>query len=66
MTGAQIVEAHATGSAFFDHVGFEAIYHPANDRVLLVASASGILASRWLAYLDPATVPTATELAARV
>lgn len=44
--------------AFFDHVSFEAIYHESNDRVLIVASASGIIASRWLAYINPATMPT--------
>lgn len=43
--------------AFFDRVGFEAIYHESNNRVLLTASASGIIASRWLAYVDPATIP---------
>jgi hypothetical protein len=43
--------------AFFDRVSFEAICHESNDRVLIVASASGIIASRWLAYVDPATVP---------
>lgn len=44
--------------AFFDHVSFELIYHPNNDRVLVVADASQIIASRWLAYIDPASVPT--------
>lgn len=44
--------------AFFDRVGFELIYHERTNRVLVVASASGIIASRWLAYIDPATVPT--------
>lgn len=48
--------------SFFDRVGFEAIYHESNDRVLVVASASGIIASRWLAYVDPATVPTLAEI----
>lgn len=43
--------------AFFDRVEFEAIYHEANDRVLIVASASSIIASRYIAYVDPATVP---------
>lgn len=47
--------------AFFDRVSFEAIYHPANDRVLIVADASQIIASRYLAYVDPATVPTFEE-----
>lgn len=47
--------------AFFDRVEFEAIYHPGNDRVLIVASASSIIASRWLAYVDPATVPGLAE-----
>lgn len=47
---------------FFDRVGFQAIYHENNGRVLLVAQASGILASRWLAYLDAASMPKATRL----
>lgn len=51
-------ESESLDFAFFDHVSFEAIYHESNDRVLVVASASGILASRWLAYVDPATVPS--------
>lgn len=51
-------ESESLDFAFFDRIGWEAIYHEANDRVLIVASASGIIASRWLAYVDPATVPT--------
>ena len=43
--------------AFFDRVSFEAIYHEKNNRVLITAQASGIIASRWLAYVDPTTVP---------
>jgi hypothetical protein len=44
--------------AFFDRVEFELIYHGSNNRVLVVADASQIIASRYLAYIDPATVPT--------
>ena len=50
------------GFAFFDRISFEAIYHESNDRVLIVANASGIIASRYLAYIDPATVPTFGEV----
>lgn len=46
--------------AFFDHVSWEAIYHERNDRVLVTASASRILATRWVAYIDPATIPEVT------
>lgn len=51
-------ESESLNFAFFDRVGFEAIYHESTDRVLIVASASGIIASRYLAYVDPTTVPT--------
>lgn len=44
--------------AFFDRVSFELIYHARTDRVLVVADASQIIASRYLAYIDPATIPT--------
>lgn len=43
---------------FFTRIELSAIYHESNDRVLLTASATNIIASRWIAYLDPATVPT--------
>lgn len=42
---------------FFDRVGFEAIYHASTDRVLIVAGASGLIASRWLAYVRLDSVP---------
>jgi hypothetical protein len=48
---------HGEPFAFFDRVSFKAIYHPANDRVLIVADASQIIASRWLAYVTPDSVP---------
>lgn len=44
--------------AFFDTVSFEAIYHPANERVLILGSASQIIASRYLAYVTLESVPT--------
>ena len=47
--------------SFFDRIGFEAILHESNNRVLIVANASGIIASRWIAYVDPSTVPTGDE-----
>lgn len=47
--------------AFFDRIGFEVIYHESNDRALIVASASQIIASRWLAYVDAESVPTMEE-----
>jgi hypothetical protein len=43
--------------AFFDRIGFEVIYHAANGRALVIASANNIIASRYLAYVDPTTVP---------
>lgn len=48
--------------AFFDRVGLELIYHESNNRVLVVASASQIIASAWVAYIDPESVPTVAEL----
>lgn len=47
--------------AFFDTVSWEAIYHRENDRVLILGSASRIIASRYVAYVDPATVPLIEE-----
>ena len=47
--------------SFFDRIGFEVIYHESNDRCLVTASASGIIASRWLAYIDAESVPTFEE-----
>jgi hypothetical protein len=43
--------------AFFDRISFEIIEHRSNGRALVIANASAIIASRWLAYIDPASVP---------
>lgn len=47
--------------AFFDRIGWEAIYHQSSDRVLIVANASGIIASRYVAYVTPESVREAVR-----
>lgn len=54
-------ESEGLDFAFFDRIGWEAIYHEANDRVLIVASASSIIASRWIAYVTPESVREAVS-----
>lgn len=49
-------ESEGLDFAFFDRIGWEAIYHEGNDRVLIVADASRIIASRWVAYVTPESV----------
>ena len=48
--------------AFFDRIEFQAIYHENRDRVLIIADASQIIASRYLAYVPLGTVPTPESL----
>lgn len=40
-----------------DRLSLEIIEHPANGRALVIAQHSSILGSRWLAYIDPTTIP---------
>lgn len=54
-------ESKGLDFAFFDRIGWEAIYHEGSDRVLIVASASGIIASRWVAYVTPEGVRNAAQ-----
>jgi hypothetical protein len=51
-------ETESLTFAFFERVGFKAIYHERNDRVLILASASNVSNSRYLAYVSLGSVPT--------
>ena len=40
-----------------DRLSFQVIYHPNRDRCLIILEHGQIIGSRYLAYVDPATVP---------
>lgn len=41
-----------------DHLSFQVIYHKERNRCLVIAEHNYIIGSHWLAYIDPATIPT--------
>lgn len=42
-------------------LGTEVIFHERTGRALVVVSHQSIIASHWLAYIDPDTIPTGVE-----